>query len=107
MRTDYALYAIAIVCFIIAIGAYASLSQVQLYVYALAVIGIVLVGLGYIARPKRVMLTPSTPPPTYPSHPEPAPKQEVRQETELKEEQKTTEATKTTPRKTRRRRKKT
>lgn len=107
MRTDYALYAIAIICFIIALAAYATLSQVQLYVYALAVIGIIFVGLGYMARPKRSMLTPSTPPPTSLSTPEPAPKQEVQQETELKEEQKTTEAKKTTPRKTRRRRKKT
>ena len=54
MRFDYALYVVAMVCFIIAIYAYvASLAEVtELYLYVLAVIGVVFIGLGYMARPK-------------------------------------------------------
>ncbi len=107
MRSDYPLYAIAILCFIIAVAAYATLSQVQLYVYALAVIGIIFFGLGYMARPKEAMLAPSTPSPAPPPTPEPAPKQQAQQETETLEKTAKPEAKKTTRKTTRRRRKKT
>ncbi|UCH31974.1 MAG: hypothetical protein JSV05_00850 [Candidatus Bathyarchaeota archaeon] len=76
MRTDYPLYVIAVICFLVAIYAYAApLAETELYIYALAVLGIVFIGLGYMARPKEgslseTTLTPSMPAP--PSEPLPA-----------------------------------
>ena len=76
MRIDYPLYVVAIICFLVAIYAYVGpLAETELYIYALAVLGIVFVGLGYMARPKErvlseTILTPSTPAP--PSEPLPA-----------------------------------
>ncbi len=54
MRSDYPLYAIAILCFVITAVVYlAPLAEVtELYIYGLIVLGIVFVGLGYMARPK-------------------------------------------------------
>ncbi len=52
MRTDYPLYLIAIICFIGALYAYVTLAQTPLYLYALAVLGIIFLGLGYIVKPK-------------------------------------------------------
>lgn len=98
MRTDYALYVVALICFFI--GAYATVSveEVQLYVYALAVVGIVFVGLGYMARPKTTVVAAPTPapPPSEAPKVEPAPKAE-------EEEKK--EPVKKTTRRTRRRKK--
>lgn len=76
MRIDYPLYIVAIICFLVAIYAYvAPFAETELYIYALAVLGIVFVGLGYMARPKgrvppETTLMPSTPAP--PSEPLPA-----------------------------------
>ena len=61
MRTDYILYAIAVICFGIAVAAYTLplTEATELSLYVLAVIGIVFVGLGYMARPKKVSLAPT------------------------------------------------
>ena len=61
MRSDYALYVIAIVCFIVAIYAIAT-SVTDLYIYTIAVIGIIFLGLGYLARPKVATFPPSPEP---------------------------------------------
>ena len=69
MRTDYVLYAVALICFVVAI--YAAVSVEELYVYTLAVVGIVFVGLGYMARPKPIPVsTVSSPPPPPASTPQ-------------------------------------
>ena len=104
MRTDYALYAVALICFIVAV--YAAVSVDQLYVYTLAVVGIVFVGLGYMARPKAIApstVSPPPPPPTSATPPQTkaAPMIET---TEVKEEPKP-EPVRRASRKTRRRRK--
>jgi hypothetical protein len=59
MRSDYPLYAIAILCFVItAVAYFAPLAEVtELYLYGLIVLGIVFVGLGYMARPKTPVTT--------------------------------------------------
>ncbi|HUV98500.1 MAG TPA: hypothetical protein VMW14_03250 [Candidatus Paceibacterota bacterium] len=99
MRTDYALYIAALICFFI--GAYAAVSvEVQLYVYTLAVVGIVFVGLGYMARPKTTVVAASTP---APSPPKALPKVEPAPKAETEEEKK--EPVKKTTRRTRRRKK--
>jgi hypothetical protein len=100
MRTDYALYVVALICFFI--GAYAAVSveEVQLYVYALAVVGIVFVGLGYMIRPKTTVVAAPTP---SPSPPKALPKVEPAPKAEVEEEKK--EPVKKTTRRTRRRKK--
>jgi len=103
MRADYALYIVAVICFIVA--AYAlSLNtiEVQLSVYALAVAGIVFVGLGYMARPKTPLVVAPT---SAPSPPITLPKAEPAPKTEPEEEQK--KPVKKTTRRTRRRKKTT
>lgn len=60
MRSDYALYVVAIICFIVAICTTTMNLQTSLYIYAIVVLGIIFMGLGYIARPKKVMLSPAT-----------------------------------------------
>jgi hypothetical protein len=64
MRSDYALYVVAIICFGIALIAYlAPLTGVtELYLYGLAVLGIIFVGFGYMARPKGATVTPAKSP---------------------------------------------
>ena len=59
MRSDYALYVVAIICFIITVYSYVSppAGVTELYLYALVVIGLIFVGLGYMARPKVGSLT--------------------------------------------------
>ncbi len=104
MRSDYALYVVAIICFIIA--AYAATITSELYIYAIAVLGIIFIGLGYMARPKSATLAPSKPPP-----PPPPPQPETQQRAEPKEEPTQTQTSaptkETAQRTTRRRRKKT
>ncbi|MGB9134186.1 MAG: hypothetical protein WCC63_01145 [Candidatus Bathyarchaeia archaeon] len=100
MRTDYALYAVALICFIIAV--YAAVSVEELYVYTLAVVGIVFVGLGYMARPKTIAA--STAP--HPSPPATLPEIEAAPKTEIDEEPKK-EPVKRAARRTTRRRKRT
>lgn len=98
------------VCFIIAIYAYVTpLAEVtELYLYVLAVLGVVFIGLGYMARPKQATLASATTvaPPSPPvSSPEPT----VKQKTEPKEEPKKASTKKRAPKKrtTRKRKKKT
>jgi len=110
VRPDYALYVVAIICFGIAIIAYlAPLTGVtELYLYGLAVLGIIFVGFGYIARPKTAAVSPaksSTAPASQESPPRQTSEAQAKPAAEPKE---------TTPKKrarkrsaTRRRRKKT
>jgi hypothetical protein len=101
MRTDYALYVVALIFFIITV--YAAITMNELYVYALAVVGIVFIGLGYMARPKATISAPSAP---APPPPKPAPEATPQPKTEpVAEPEK--EQTQRTTRKTTRRRKKT
>lgn len=82
MRTDYALYAVALICFVVAV--YAAVSVDQLYVYTLAVVGIVFVGLGYMARPKAIITSTVSSPPA-PSALTPPPETEAAPSTETAE----------------------
>jgi len=82
MRSDYALYVVAIICFIVAIYTTTINLESTLYIYAIAVLGIVFVGLGYIARPKKPTLTTVTSPP---SPTELSPEPETPPKTEQKE----------------------
>ena len=68
MRSDYPLYAIAVLCFVITAVAYlAPLAQVtELYIYGLIVLGIVFVGLGYMARPRTPTATQASAAPAIP-----------------------------------------
>jgi hypothetical protein len=105
MRADYALYVVALICFLIGAYAIVSVEEVQLYVYALAVVGIVFVGLGYMARPKATVVVAPTPTPPSTQPPEAPPKVEAAPEAEAEKEKQ--EPVKKTTRRTRRRRKKT
>jgi disulfide bond formation protein DsbB len=110
MRSDYALYVIAVICFIVAIYTYSTSFVVnpELYLYGLVVLGLVFVGLGYMVRPKQASLQiqPSAPPP--PPSPEASPKPAEPPETEpTTEAKKTSKRTTKKKRTTRRRRKKT
>jgi predicted flap endonuclease-1-like 5' DNA nuclease len=61
MRSDYMLYTVAVIFFILtgAVAAY-SIEQQQLWIVTTAVLGLVFIGLGYTQRPKP-MPTDSTP----------------------------------------------
>lgn len=84
MRSDYAIYVIAIICFIITAYAIAT-AVTDLYIYTLAVIGIIFLGLGYLARPKAATSPPSLKPQT---RAEPKPKVQPEAKTELTRENK-------------------
>jgi len=105
MRTDYILYIVAVICFIIAAGVYATLQltlSMETTVAVLIVIGIIFIVSGYALRPsKQPAMAPietampptkpamedqpkpeaMTPPPT-PSEPEPQPAPTPAPETE-------------------------
>jgi hypothetical protein len=103
MRTDYTLYIIAIICFVAAIYAYATLIEIPLYLYALAVLGIIFLGLGYMVRPKSAPIysSASTPPSTPelpPKPPKPKPEPEPKEEPKKKSTKKKTRKKKTTRR---------
>ncbi|MBS7621565.1 hypothetical protein KEJ32_05580 [Candidatus Bathyarchaeota archaeon] len=78
MRSDYALYTVAIIFFIIT-GIVFAIEMDQTYkslgIITTAVLGIFFVGLGYAQRPKAKVQTVATtppvppPPPTQPAHP--------------------------------------
>jgi hypothetical protein len=105
VRSDYILYIVAIICFIV--GAYSSLVTEELYVYALAVLGLVFLGIGYIARPKKAVLTTATqPPPTVLEQPPKQTTETAKKDAEPEKKPEKTRAKKGT-RRTRRRRKKT
>ena len=104
MRTDYPLYIVAIICFVVAVYAYTAPTDTTLYIYALAVLGIVFIGLGYIARPKSSVLSPTEVKPIIPQKPstEETPEVEAKEETKKKTPRKRARKKKAT-----RRRKKT
>lgn len=115
MRSDYILYIVAIACFFVASYTITQPGDTQLYSYAIAVLGIVFVGLGFISRPKETAISTVTPisPPSKPAELSPTEKEVPEAETSEKPAKKTTK--KRTPtrktaakkRPTRRRRKKT
>lgn len=70
MRSDYVLYAVAIICFIITgtVAAYAAVQQLWLVIPA--VVGLAFIGVGYTQRPReqagttQMAISPPPPPPT-------------------------------------------
>jgi predicted flap endonuclease-1-like 5' DNA nuclease len=73
MRSDYVLYVVAILCFIVtgAVAAYA-VAQQTLWIVTTAVLGFVFVGIGYTQRPRasaptQMAVAPPPPPPTPPT----------------------------------------
>jgi TRAP-type C4-dicarboxylate transport system permease large subunit len=113
MRSDYIMYIIAVICFIIAgYTVTQSGETIQLSSYAIAVVGIVFVGLGYLARPKNTVFSKVTPVSTQSKPTKLSSKEEetLKAETEKKTAKQTPKkrATRktTTKKKTRRRKKK-
>lgn len=86
MRSDYALYAIAIIFFIITLMAvFVQLELKELWIITTTVLGFLFIGLGYTQRPKSQAVPPPpapTPPPmsTLTSTPEQTPATETVQE---------------------------
>jgi predicted flap endonuclease-1-like 5' DNA nuclease len=78
MRSDYVLYVVAIIFFIItaAVATYAVTQQ--LWIVTTAVIGLAFIGLGYSQRPKQVTAPVTT---NVPSPPPSPPQQQQQQET--------------------------
>jgi predicted flap endonuclease-1-like 5' DNA nuclease len=71
MRSDYALYIVALICFIIS-GVWAAATTVNLWIVTPIVIGLAFIGLGYTQRPKRMVTTEiavGPPPPPMPTTP--------------------------------------
>jgi predicted flap endonuclease-1-like 5' DNA nuclease len=74
MRSDYALYVVAVICFILAAVVFAGYpameTQITMVATAvLAILGLVSAGAGYLVRPEERILAPPPPPPA----PKPAP----------------------------------
>jgi len=61
MRSDYALYAVAIVFFILTVTAFFALNETEpqrdLWIITTAVLGILFIGLGYIQKPKTAAIS--------------------------------------------------
>ncbi|MEM2466880.1 MAG: hypothetical protein QXZ47_06295, partial [Candidatus Bathyarchaeia archaeon] len=84
MRSDYAIYTVAIIFFTIPVIVFAyQIQPVELWIVATTVLGIFFIGLGYTQRPKAKVCTavatpPAPPPPSpvqpiQPAQPSPAP----------------------------------
>jgi len=73
MRSDYALYVIAIVFFILTGVVVAYSVEQQLWIVTTAVLGLVFIGLGYTQRPKQIVSTEAAPTLTSPPPPPPVP----------------------------------
>ena len=73
MRSDYALYVIAIVFFILTGVVVAYSVEQQLWLVTTAVLGLVFIGLGYTQRPKQMTSTEAAPTLTSPPPPPPVP----------------------------------
>ncbi len=71
MRSDYALYVIAIVFFILTSVVVAYSDEQQLWIVTTAVLGLVFIGLGYTQRPKQIISTEAAPTLTPPPPPPP------------------------------------
>lgn len=114
MRSDYIMYIIAVICFIIAGYTITQSGEtIQLSSYAVTVVGIVFVGLGYLARPKSTPISAVTPVSTQSKPAKLSSKEEktLRAETEKKAakqtpKKRTTRKTTTRKKTTRKRRKK-
>jgi predicted flap endonuclease-1-like 5' DNA nuclease len=77
MRSDYALYLVAIIFFIITAAAtYAVIHP--LWIVTTAVVGLAFIGLGYSQRPKQAATPPTA---NVPPPPSPTPQQQQQQET--------------------------
>jgi predicted flap endonuclease-1-like 5' DNA nuclease len=89
MRSDYALYIVALICFIITgVAAYQTWANQQLWVVATVVLGLVFIGVGYTQRPREPVTTQmavAPPPPPLATTLKP-------QVTEVREEKKPEEA---------------
>jgi predicted flap endonuclease-1-like 5' DNA nuclease len=83
MRSDYALYTVAIIFFIITGIVFACQTQpVELWVITTTVLGLFFIGIGYTQRPKAKVQTtmaapPAAPPPTQPTPPPQSPTEAV------------------------------
>jgi len=67
MRSDYTLYAVAIIFFVVTIMAFAlELAEFErnLWVVTTAILGLLFIGLGYTQRPRPTIPTIKAPPPT-------------------------------------------
>jgi len=79
MRSDYGLYVVALICFIIAGAFLASvvpgytpdIASGQMVIAIFAILGIIFAVAGYALRPKVVVPTPAPPPAPEPSFPPP------------------------------------
>ncbi|MGB9676465.1 MAG: helix-hairpin-helix domain-containing protein [Candidatus Bathyarchaeales archaeon] len=81
MRSDYALYTVAIIFFIITLMvAFVEFEPKNLFIVTTAVLGLLFIGLGYTQRPKPQAAPPPAPTPMPTSTPEPAPIIETVQE---------------------------
>lgn len=107
MRSDIGLYVLGVICFIIAIYAYVSrlVGETALYIYTPIVLGIVFIGLGFVARPRKAAVSPTipAPPSQTPIPPETSKDKPQQQKAEQKQSEKTPRR-KTRTRKTTRRR---
>ena len=81
MRSDYALYVVAVICFILVAVVFAGSTEYAGYLpmetqitmvttAVLAILGLISAGAGYLVRPEEMILTP----PPHPPAPKPAPK---------------------------------
>lgn len=95
MRSDYILYSVAVICFIVLFYAYITpLYEVTtLYLYVLAVLGLAFAGLGYMSRPKKAVVSHSTvtspEPPLHDLTPKQEPQSTIEQRKEVKKPQTT------------------
>ena len=69
MRSDYALYAVAIVFFILTGVVVAYSVEQQLWIVTSTVLGLIFIGLGYTQRPKQITSTTTAPTVTTPPPP--------------------------------------
>ena len=78
MRSDYALYVVAVICFILAAAVFAGSTEYAGYLpmetqitmittAVLAILGIISAGAGYLVRPGEMILAPPPPPPPKPA----------------------------------------
>ncbi len=78
MRSDYALYVVAILCFILAAVVFAGYpgmtQEISMVTTAvLVILGIISAGAGYMVRPEEMMPAPPPPPAPKPAAPPPTP----------------------------------
>ncbi len=90
MRSDFALYVIAIVFFILTGVVVAYSVEQQLWIVTTAVLGLVFIGLGYTQRPKQMVSTETAPTLTSPPPP-PSVSTSVKEEPKKEQVEKTTE----------------